>query len=63
MANARPCGTCRHLDGRLTGTGAAYCWQFYAWRMPDQVVTDCDKAERADGKAPPGRISFEGERS
>lgn len=61
--NTRPCGTCRHLDARLNGRGMAYCWRLYAWQKPAGVVADCTTAERADGKAPPGQIRFEGERT
>jgi hypothetical protein len=53
---------CRHLDGRQIANGVAYCWQWYAWRQQDEVVSDCEKAARPDGAAPPGQIVFEGQR-
>lgn len=62
MTNTRPCGTCRHMDGRTRPDGTAYCWQRYCWVIPDKVIADCTTAERADGGPPPGQIRFEGER-
>lgn len=61
--NKRRCGACRHLDGRPIESGVAYCWEFYVWRRPEEVVVDCTKAERANGEEPPGRIYFQGERA
>lgn len=59
--NTRPCGLCKHLDAREKG-GVQFCWATWTWRKPDDIVTGCDKAARADGSAPPGRIWFNGER-
>lgn len=61
MANQRPCGACKHLDGRVTPQGNAYCWWTYRWRKPGETVADCSHAARPDGNAPPGQILFEGE--
>ena len=59
--NSRPCGTCLHLDARVSPRGQAYCWFHMVWRLPMGVVEQCKTAERADGGEPPGRIHFEGE--
>lgn len=59
--NTRPCGTCLHLDARGLSSGVHYCWEWYVWRKPDEVVPDCSKANRATGAEPPGRIHFTGE--
>lgn len=61
IANSRPCGACRNLDARLNGRGAAYCWRWFRWQRPADVVVDCTTAERADGQPPPGQIRYEGE--
>lgn len=60
--NVRPCGTCRHLDSRVLPSGQAFCHARWVWVPADGTVKDCDKAERADGRPPPGRINFGGER-
>jgi len=57
-ANARPCGSCRHLDGQALPSGVSYCWRFYIWVDPVLVVEDCSGAERATGGDPPSRIRF-----
>ena len=59
--NTRPCGLCRHLDSRVLPTGFAFCWARYVWVEPEEIVEDCSKVERADGKPPPGQMHFEGE--
>lgn len=65
--NARPCGTCVHLDPETAQAqavrGLHYCWRFYAWRHPDELVVDCRDAERATGAEPPGKLHFAGQRT
>jgi len=61
-ANTRPCGSCRHLDGRALPSGAQFCWQRYGWQRAADVVASCPYAERANGQPPPSRIWFTGER-
>lgn len=60
--NIRPCAMCKHLDSRILASGVAYCWRRYVWVPADGTVKNCDKAERADGRPPPDRINFGGER-
>lgn len=62
MVNTKPCGTCKHLDARRGATGGNYCWERYEWHDGDEVVAACGTYGRADGKPPPGRITFRGER-
>jgi len=50
---------CRHLDPEILPTGLAYCWRWYIWRRPAEVVVDCSGYQDADGREPPGKLRFE----
>lgn len=57
--NTRPCVACAELDDRTLPNGSQYCWAFWRWRSPGQVVEDCDRYRRAGGSPPKNRIEFE----
>jgi hypothetical protein len=61
--NSRPCGSCLHLDSRQKPDGMAWCWAFYMWQSPADVVADCTESKRANGQPPPFQIRYPGESS